>query len=277
MALQISFEFFPPHSKRGLEKLIETSDIFTKLSPSYFSVTFGAGGATQDTTLDTCLQLKEKAQIPISPHISCIGTSKETVKKLLDHYQANHINHLVVLRGDKPSGMIAQGDFEYANDLVTWIRSHYGDYFHIAIACYPEIHPQSINANKDFHYFKQKVDAGANEAITQYFYNPDSYLYFRDLCDKNNITIPITPGIMPITNYNQLARFSSICGAEVPRWIRKQLESVSEDESQIFDFGVDVVSKLCETLIANDAPGLHFYTLNKSPATLAICKKLNLL
>lgn len=277
MSLQVSFEFFPPRTETGLDNLIQASQVLNQANPSYYSVTFGAFGSTQDTTLETCLQLQEKLKTPISPHISCIGTSKNVIKKLLDEYKEKNINHLVVLRGDIPSGMVvAHGDFAYATDLVKWIRQEYGDFFHIAIACYPEIHPQSLNAQKDFHYFKEKVSAGANEAITQYFYNPDSYMYFLDRCKENGIDIPITPGIMPITNYHQLARFSSMCGAEIPRWIRKQLESVSENQDSLISFGLDVVTNLCETLIKNGAPGLHFYTLNKSQASIEICKRLKL-
>ncbi|MGE4349267.1 MAG: methylenetetrahydrofolate reductase [NAD(P)H] [Candidatus Berkiella sp.] len=276
MALHLSFEYFPPHSKQGLEKLIETSQNLNPFHPEYYSVTFGAGGSTQERTLETCLALLETTKTNISPHISCVGTEKESIRTLLNQYKIHQIKHLVVLRGDLPSGMVAMGDFAYANELVSWIRKEYGDYFHIAIACYPEVHPQSFDAKKDFNYFKAKVEAGADEAITQYFYNPDSYFYFVEHCQKENINIPIVPGIMPITNYNQLARFSSICGAEIPRWIRKHLESISDDPQSIMSFGVDVVTHLCETLIQGGAPGLHFYTLNKSESTVDICNKLKL-
>jgi len=272
-----SFEFFPPKTDEGREKLIAVRDKLGTLHPKYFSVTFGAGGSTQQGTLETVLDI-QKAGFDAAPHISCIGTKKTTISQLLDTYKANGIKHLVTLRGDLPSGSgnISGGDFNYANELVSFIRQEYGEYFFIEVAAYPEFHPQAKNAIADLDNFKRKVEAGANSALTQYFFNPDAYFRFVEECEKRHVNIPIVPGIMPITNYTQLARFSDMCGAEIPRWIRKRLEAFGDDKEAIREFGEDVVTTLCQHLLEAGAPGLHFYTLNQAAATMAIWKNLGL-
>lgn len=272
-----SFEFFPPKTDEGKEKLAAVRDRLGPLKPKYFSVTFGAGGSTQQGTLETVVAI-QKAGFDAAPHISCIGTKKGTIRELLDAYKANGIKHLVTLRGDLPSGSgnISGGDFNYANELVSFIRKEYGDYFFIEVAAYPEFHPQAKSATADLDNFRRKVEAGANSALTQYFFNPDAYFRFVEECEKRQINIPIVPGIMPITNYTQLARFSDMCGAEIPRWIRKRLEALGDDKEAIREFGEDVVTELCRQLLAAGAPGLHFYTLNQSAATMAIWQNLGL-
>jgi len=281
MVFDLSFEFFPPRSPQGLSNLKSTAQTFisqSPLRPEYFSITFGAGGssATQDKTLTTCIALQSAITSPLCPHVSCVGTSKSHLRTLLDQYQAMGIRALLVLRGDLPLGENSFGDFQYACDLVSWIKKKYADIFHITVACYPEIHPQASNAKADFEHFQRKVDAGADAAITQYFFNLASYEHFCSLCAKANITIPIIPGIMPITQYEQLSRFSATCGAEIPRWLRKQLETISTDPVAIAQFGTDVLVELCTNLKNSGAPGLHFYTLNKPAPTLAICQRLGL-
>ena len=272
-----SFEFFPPKTDEGAVKLKTTRDELGKLNPRYFSVTFGAGGSTQQGTMETVLDIKQ-AGFDAAPHISCIGTSKETIIELLDNYKANGIKHCVALRGDIPSGAgsVSGGDFHYANELVSFIREHYGDHFFIEVAAYPETHPQAPNPQKDIENFKRKVDAGANSALTQYFFNPDAYFYFVDECEKLGVNIPVIPGIMPITNYKQLARFSDMCGAEIPRWIRKRLEGYGDDRDSIKAFGEEVVTTLCHTLLEAGAPGLHFYTMNQTAPTKALWENLGL-
>jgi len=272
-----SFEFFPPKTEEGKEKLKVVRDKLGPLKPKFFSVTFGAGGSTQQGTLETVLDIQQSG-FEAAPHISCIGTNKATIQQLLDTYKANGIKHLVALRGDLPSGSgnISGGDFNFANELVGFIRKEYGDHFFIEVAAYPEFHPQAKNAIADLDNFKRKVEAGANSAITQYFFNPDAYFRFVDECEKRQVNIPIVPGIMPITNYTQLARFSDMCGAEIPRWIRKRLESFGDDKQAIVEFGEDVVTDLCHQLLEAGAPGLHFYTLNQANATMALWRNLGL-
>ncbi len=281
MVFDLSFEFFPPRTSQGLSNLQTTAQTLIAQSPvppEYFSVTFGAGGnsATQDKTLTTCAALQESITSPLCPHLSCVGTNKSNLKKLLNQYQSMGIRALLVLRGDLPLGEQNFGDFQYASELVSWIKKEYGNAFHLTVACYPEIHPQSPNAKADFDNFRRKIDAGADAAITQYFFNPASYEHFCGLCAKANIQIPITPGIMPITQYEQLSRFSATCGAEIPRWLRKQLETISTDKTAVAQFGTEILVNLCTNLKDSGAPGLHFYTLNKSAPTLDICKKLGL-
>ena len=272
--MQVSFEFFPPKTEESFDKLVEVANKLSSYDPEYFSVTFGAGGSTQDTTLKAVSLLKSH-NYDVAPHISCIGTSKERIIELLDTYKNMDIHRLVVLRGDLPSGLGAMdGDFHYASELVAFIREHSGNHFHIEVGVYPECHPQADNLQKDLKHFKIKVDAGANRAITQYFYHADAYLQLLEDCSKLNIDIPIVPGIMPITNYAQLARFSDICGAQIPRYIRKRLEGYGDDVESIKQFGIEVVTRLCERLLALGAPGLHFYTLNKSKAVSAIVENL---
>ena len=271
-----SFEFFPPKTIEASEKLLATSKIFARLNPCFFSVTFGAGGSTQERTAGTVIDIKKHTGIDVTPHLSCIGSTKDSIRTILNNYINHDIRHLVALRGDMPSGMREAGEFRYANELVAFIRKETGDHFFIEVAAYPECHPQASSPQQDLLNFKRKVEAGADAALTQYFFNPDAYFYFVDSCEKLGVDIPIVPGIMPITNYKQLARFSDACGAEIPRWIRKRLESFGEDMASIRVFGEEVVTKLCRTLLDGGAPGLHFYSMNRSEASLAIWNNLGL-
>ncbi len=272
---EFSLEFFPPKTTVGAEKLRATTKSLSTLNPSFFSVTFGAGGSTQDGTLETVVELQKSGQ-QAAPHLSCIGSTKENIRQILKTYQKEGIKRIVALRGDMPSGMQEIGEFRYANELVAFIRSETGNHFHIEVAAYPETHPQASSAQIDLAHFKQKVTAGADSAITQYFYNIDSYLYFVEECKKSNINIPIIPGIMPITNYIQLARFSDTCGAEIPRWIRQRLIGYENDTESLRAFGLDVVTRLCQNLLKQGAPGLHFYTMNRTQPTTAIWNNLGL-
>lgn len=270
-----SCEFFPPSTEKGMANLLETKKALQQdMSPAFFSVTFGAGGSNRDRTLETVDQLRRENQCNVAPHISCMGSTREQLDALLNRYTDMGIDRLVTLRGDIPLEGEASGDFSYANELVEHIRQTTGEQFHIEVAAYPEYHPESPSPADDFSHFADKVKAGANSAITQYFYNIDAYHQMLDKCDAAGINIPIVPGIMPITNYNNLTRFSDNCGAEIPRWIRKHLESYQNDKESLLAFGVDVVSDLCANLLASNAPGLHFYTLNQSKATLAIWNRL---
>lgn len=271
-----SFEFFPPQTPEGMEKLVATRQQLAAHDPAYFSVTFGAGGSTQDRTLQTVTQIKASGS-DVAPHLSCVGSTKENIRTLLNTYKTLGVDRIVALRGDLPSGMGSIGEFHYANELVEFIRAETGDHFHIEVAAYPEVHPQARSARDDLLNFKRKMDAGANAAITQYFYNADSYFYFVDACRKLGITTPIVPGIMPIVRYSQLSRFSDMCGAEIPRWMRKTLEGYGDDSEAVQAFGLDAVTALCEKLLAGGAPGLHFYTLNQAAPSLAICGRLDLL
>ena len=268
-----SIEFFPPKTEEGAAKLQKTREELAKLNPAYFSVTYGAGGSTQKGTLDTVLEIK-KAGNDAAPHITCVGSTKENIRELLQTYINNGINRIVALRGDMPSGMREMGEFRYANELVEFIRTETGDHFHIEVAAYPEFHPQAKNAKADLDNFKRKVDAGANSAITQYFFNPDAYYRFIDDCEKMGMDVPIVPGIMPITNYKNLARFSDMCGAEIPRWIEKRLEGYGDDVESLCAFGNEVTIKLCATLLEAGAPGLHFYSMNKVEPTRSIWSEL---
>jgi len=272
---RFSFEFFPPKTPAGKEKLQTVRDTLARRKPDFFSVTYGAGGSTQERTLDTVLNLHDQG-ISTAPHLSCVGSTLENIATLLDQYQQRGISRIVALRGDLPSGMGATGELRYANDLVTFIRQHSGDHFGIEVAAYPEFHPQAASAEADLLNFKKKVDAGANSAITQYFFNADAYFYFIERTEQLGINIPIVPGIMPITNYSNLARFSEMCGAEIPRWIKKQLEAYGDDSDSIQKFGTEVVSQMCEQLLAAGAPGLHFYTLNQAEPSLKIWDNLGL-
>jgi methylenetetrahydrofolate reductase (NADPH) len=271
-----SFEFFPPKTADGIAKLEATSQLLAELEPRFFSVTFGAGGSTRDRTYETVIDIREKSGIDAAPHLSCISSTQENIGQMLAAYIDAGINRIVALRGDMPSGMVEAGEFRHANELVEFIRRETGDHFHIEVAAYPEFHPQASSPTRDLANFKRKVDAGANGAITQYFYNPDAYFSFIDSCEKNAIDIPVVPGIMPITNFHQLARFSDACGAEIPRWIRKRLQAFGEDTASIRSFGEDVVTGLCQRLLEQGAPGLHFYTMNRSEPTMKIWKSLNL-
>jgi methylenetetrahydrofolate reductase (NADPH) len=269
-----SIEFFPPKTEEGAEKLRKTRQELAKLNPAYFSVTYGAGGSTQQGTLDTILEIKKTGN-DAAPHLTCIGSTKHGVRELLQTYIDNDIHRIVALRGDMPSGTHDIGEFHYANELVDFIRKETGDRFHIEVAAYPEFHPQAKSAKEDLGNFKRKIDAGANSAITQYFFNPDAYYRFIDDCEKIGVEIPIVPGIMPITNYKNLARFSDMCGAEIPRWIEKRLQGFGDDFESIRSFGQDVSSHLCSSLLEAGAPGLHFYCMNKSTAVISVWNNLS--
>lgn len=270
-----SCEFFPPKTAEGQAKLRVTKRQLEQLKPRFFSVTFGAGGTTRDGTLSTVLEIQRDG-FDAAPHLSCIGGSRESIASILDEYKANGIRHVVALRGDMPSGMVEIGDFRYASELIAFIRERTGDWFHIEAAAYPEIHPQAKSPQDDLLNFKRKIDAGANAGITQYFYNPDAYFRFRDECEAIGVTVPIVAGIMPIANFTQLARFSDACGAEIPRWMRLKLQSFGDDRASIRSFGLDVVTDLCDRLLSQDAPGLHFYTLNMAGPTSTIWQRLGL-
>ena len=274
---RFSFEFFPTKTDAGHEKLMAVASELATYNPDFFSCTYGAGGSTRDRTLNTVLQLDGEIKVPTAPHLSCVGDSADDLRSLLTLYKEAGIKRIVALRGDLPSGMgMASGEMRFANELVEFIRKESGDHFHIEVAAYPEVHPQARNFEDDLRNFKRKVDAGANSAITQYFFNADSYFYFVERAEKMGVTIPLVPGIMPITNYSKLARFSDACGAEIPRWIRKQLEAYGDDLQSIQAFGEQVVSEMCERLLQGGAPGLHFYTLNQAEPSLAIWNNLKL-
>jgi methylenetetrahydrofolate reductase (NADPH) len=270
-----SFEFFPPNTPEGRDKLRATTQQLAELKPKFFSVTYGAGGSTRERTLDAVLDIRAMGYAA-APHISCVASTHENIREWLQRYKDNGIKHLVALRGDLPSGIAAAGEFRYASELVEFIHREFDGTFHIEVAAYPEFHPQAKNADDDLANFKRKVEAGANSAITQYFYNADAYYRFVDECEKMKIGIPIVPGIMPIGRFSQLARFSDACGAEIPRWMRKKLEGYGDDAESIRAFGLDVVTALCEDLLKNGAPGLHFYTLNQSALTTAIWQRLGI-
>ena len=270
-----SFEFFPPRTPEGKEKLRATWQELAKLKPRFFSCTYGAGGSTREGTLETVLGIRAAGH-QAAPHLSCVASTRDDIGAQLERYRSNGIRHVVALRGDLPSGLAASGEFRYANELVAFIRERTGDWFNIEVACYPEYHPQTRNADDEIKNFKRKVDAGANAAITQYFYNPDAYFRFMDESQAAGIKVPIVPGIMPIGNYSQLARFSEACGAEIPRWLRWKLESFRDDTNAIRAYGLDVVTTLCQRLLAGGAPGLHFYTLNQASLSAEIWKRLGL-
>ena len=257
-----SMEFFPPNTPEGKEKLRATAAELALLKPKFFSVTFGAGGSTRERTLDAVLDIR-KLGYAAAPHISCVASTRENIREWLQIYKENGIRHLVALRGDLPSGIAGAGAFHFANELVEFIRREFNDAFHIEVAAYPEFHPQAKSAQDDLAAFKRKVEAGADSALTQYFYNADAYYRFVDECEKMQIAIPIVPGIMPIGNFSQLARFSDACGAEIPRWLRLKMQSYGDDSASIRALGLDVVSRLCEQLLTAGAPGLHFYTMNQ--------------
>lgn len=271
-----SFEFFPPRNPEAEVKLQRTRDTLAKLNPDYFSVTFGAGGSTRERTYETVVQIKEATGINGVPHLSCVGTSVGDIHDILMKYKEAGIIKIVALRGDMPSGLSGYGELRYANELVEFVRKETGDHFHIEVAAYPEVHPQAASATADMKNFVGKVKAGADGAITQYFYNPDAYFRFVDRCESEGVDIPIVPGIMPIINYSQLMRFSEVCGAEIPRWIIHRLRDFGDDRPAIREFGVDVTTSLCERLLEQGAPGLHFYTMNQPEASLAIWDNLGL-
>ncbi len=273
-----SIEFFPPKTAEGADKLRVVRSKLAALHPAYFSVTFGAGGSTQSGTRDTVLEIRAEG-LQAAPHLSCIGRSREELRELITEYKSHGIKQLVALRGDLPSGYGAggsSGQFSYANELIEFIRAETGDWFHIEAAAYPEMHPQAKSPQEDLKNFVRKIHAGANSAITQYFYNADAYFRFVDETRKLGVDVPIVAGIMPITNYTQLMRFSEMCGAEIPRWVKLKLASFGDDTESIRAFGLDVVTALCDQLIKGGAPGLHFYTLNQAAPTMAILQRLGL-
>ena len=275
MSQTYSFEFFPPKTPEGIDKLRNTRRQLAQFNPAFFSVTFGAGGTTQQGTLDTVLEIQRDG-FQAAPHLSCIGSTKQNVAELLQTYRNHGIRRIVALRGDIPSGMVEFGEFRYANELVEFIRAEQGDWFHIEVAAYPEYHPQARSAHDDLANFVRKAQAGANSAITQYFFNPDAYFAFVDEVQARGVTIPIVPGIMPINQFSQLARFSDACGAEIPRWLRLKLQSYGDDIASIKALGLDVVTDLCRKLLDGGAPGLHFYTLNAAGAVSTIWQRLGL-
>jgi methylenetetrahydrofolate reductase (NADPH) len=270
-----SFEFFPPNTPEGQEKLRATTKQLAQLKPKFFSVTYGAGGSTRERTLSTVLDIRAMGQAA-APHISCVASTRDNIREWLQRYKDQGIRHLVALRGDLPSGLAAAGEFRYANELVEFIRAEFGTHFLIEVAGYPEVHPQAKSAQEDFAAFKRKVEAGVDSVITQYFYNADAYYRFVDECEAAALSVPIVPGIMPIGRFSQLARFSDACGAEIPRWMRKKLEGYGDDTASIRAFGLDVVTALCDDLLQNGAPGLHFYTLNQAGLTSTIWQRLGL-
>ncbi|MEO1751724.1 methylenetetrahydrofolate reductase [NAD(P)H] [Thiofaba sp. EF100] len=269
-----SCEFFPPKSEEGAARLRATWQALKAMQPSYFSVTFGAGGSTQERTFTTVAEIQRDSGIEAAPHLSCIGSTRAQIRAILEDYKAQGIRRIVALRGDLPSGMRDPGELRYANELVEFIREVTGDWFHIEVAAYPEIHPQAPSAKADLENFARKVRAGADAAITQYFYNVDAYFRFMDDCERMGLDIPVIPGIMPITNYTQLARFSDACGAEIPRWLRKRLEGFGDDAESIRAYGLDVVGEMCEDLLAGGAPGLHFYTMNQVEPSLSLWQRV---
>jgi len=270
-----SFEFFPPRTPEGAEKLRATRRQLAQLKPAFCSVTFGAGGSTREGTLATVLEIRGEG-LQGAPHISCIGSTREGLRAVLQEYERHGIRHLVALRGDLPSGTVDAGEFRYASELVGFIREETGDWFHIDVAAYPECHPQARSPQQDLEHFARKVSAGANSAITQYFFNADAYWSFVDACADHGIEVPIVPGIMPIASFSKLARFSDACGAEIPRWIRRKLEGYGDDTASIRAFGLDVVTQLCASLLERGAPGLHFYTLNQAGLTTTIWQRLGI-
>jgi len=270
-----SFEFFPPKTPEGMEKLRATRRQLAQLHPGFFSVTYGAGGSTREGTLSTVLEIRSEGQ-EAAPHVSCIASTRESLREVIGQYRAHGIRRIVALRGDLPSGLAVSGEFRYASELVRFIREETGDWFHIEVAAYPEYHPQARRAQLDLAAFKAKIEAGANSAITQYFYNADAYFHFVEQVEALGVNVAIVPGIMPILNFSQLARFSDACGAEIPRWMRLKLEGFGDDSASIRAFGLDVVTALCERLLAHGAPGLHFYTLNQAGPSSTIWQRLGL-
>lgn len=275
-SVELSYEFFPPRTQAGTDKLRQTRLELAELNPVFFSVTYGAGGSTRENTLQTVLDIQQNSSVSACPHITCVGVTNAEILELLDQYRDNDIRQLVVLRGDLPSGMVAMGECKYAADLVSLIRQHYGDHFRIFVAAYPEAHPDSRNLQREIDFFSRKIDAGADMAITQYFYNRDSYYNFIELCEKKQISLPIVPGIMPIANFASLKKFSHHCGAEIPRWIDKSMAAYEDDIESQRQLGVEIVSRLAQDLIDYGAPGLHFYTMNQSALTRAIANNLTL-
>jgi methylenetetrahydrofolate reductase (NADPH) len=275
-ALELSYEFFPPRTDAGKQTLVRTRRDLAETNPAFYSVTFGAGGSTRDKTLETVIDIQQNSDVDACPHITCVGANNDEIIELLEIYRSNDIHRLLVLRGDPPSGMVGMGECKNANQLLELVRSHFGDYFNLMVAAYPEAHPDSKNLLSEVDFFVQKMNAGANAAITQYFYNCDSYYHFMDLCTARGIQQPVYPGIMPIANFDSLKRFSKQCGAEIPRWIKKSMAAYENNSESQRQLGIEIVSRHCEQLIASGVPGLHFYTMNQSTLTRAILHNLNL-
>lgn len=275
MNTNISIEFFPPQTPEGVEKLRATRAELAKLQPEFFSVTYGAGGSTRERTFAIVREIASEG-FDAAPHLSCIGSTRESIREILAEFKAAGIRRIVALRGDLPSGMAEAGEFRYANELVEFIRAETGSHFSLEVAAYPEWHPQARSPKDDLDAFARKVKAGANSAITQYFYNADAYFHFVDEAHALGVDIPIVPGIMPIVGFTKLARFSDACGADLPRWMRKKFESFGDDSDSIRAFGLDLVTELCERLLKGGAPGLHFYSMNQSALTTEICRRLGL-
>jgi len=274
-ARKFSFEFYPPKTEEGAAKLQATVRQLGQLKPDFFSCTYGAGGSTREGTLATVLRIRE-AGFHAAPHLSCVASTREQLREVIHQYKSHGIRHIVALRGDLPSGLASSGEFRYASELVRFIREETGDWFHVEVACYPEYHPQARKPQQDLQAFKAKIDAGANAAITQYFYNPDAYFHFAEQARALGIAVPIVPGVMPINNFSQLARFSDACGAEIPRWMRLKLEGFGDDAASVKAFGMDVVTDLCDKLLAGGAPGLHVYTMNMAGPASTLWQRLGL-
>ncbi len=274
MTVPISFEFFPARGVEAQKRLMKTAKALAAVNPEFFSVTFGAGGGTRDLTFDTTNNLAEETGIRTAPHISCNMLTAEEIAETLNKYKSAGVSEIVALRGDNPSGLVASGEFKYASELVAFVKDRYADDFKINVAAYPEVHPQALSSRDDLQRFRHKVASGADAAITQYFYNADSYFYFVDRCASVGIDIPIIPGIMPITNYTNLERFSRICGAEIPKWLARECEGLRDDKEALENLGIEVVSKLCRRLISGGAPKLHFYSMNQARVLLKICANL---
>ncbi len=273
--IELSIEFFPPQTQEGVEKLRGVREKLASLKPDFLSVTYGAGGSTRERTFSVIKEIAAEG-FNAAPHLSCVGSTRESIREILNDYKSAGIRRIVALRGDLPSGMNQSGEFRYANELIEFIRAETGDHFHLAVAAYPEWHPQARSPNDDLAAFARKAKAGANSAITQYFYNADAYFHFVDEVRALGVDIPIIPGIMPIVGFSKLARFSDACGAELPRWMRRKFEGMGDDVDSIRSFGLDIVTDLCDRLISGGAPGLHFYSMNMSGLTLEICKRLGL-
>ena len=274
-----SFELFPPRTPEGVAKLPAVIEQLAAVRPNFFSVTYGAGGSTQDGTYETLMTVIRHTGAEAAPHLTCVGSTRAAIAELLNRYREAGVKRIVALRGDLPATAMsasAPGDFHYANELVSFIRAEHGDAFKIEVAAYPEMHPQASNPAVDFENFRRKVEAGADGALTQLFYNADAYIDFMERCAQAGITIPVTPGIMPITNYANNLRFCNNCGADLPRWLRLRLEELQDDKPALVEFGLEVVSRLCETLLKNGAPGLHFYTGNQAAPTLNLWRRLGL-
>ena len=273
--IELSIEFFPPQTQEGVEKLRGVREKLASLKPDFLSVTYGAGGSTRERTFSVIKEIAAEG-FNAAPHLSCVGSTRESIREILNDYKSAGIRRIVALRGDLPSGMNQSGEFRYANELIEFIRAETGDHFHLAVAAYPEWHPQARSPNDDLAAFARKAKAGANSAITQYFYNADAYFHFVDEVRALGVDIPIIPGIMPIVGFSKLARFSDACGAELPRWMRRKFESMGDDVDSIRSFGLDIVTDLCDRLISGGAPGLHFYSMNLSKLMLEIYKRLNI-